>query len=475
MAVSDFTAASLKLGKAVQIAFAAGMELQLSDDAREFEMVKSMRQDGPLGRSQNYMVQTGFGPAAVQYRNPTTAAFPASQKVTTQEASFTYKELDVSIEIDWSVWKRAMQNPDLRYFEPIAIEVDSKRIAASRRVAADFAGGDGTGIIAQVASVSNGSGSATDIAANGQIIVTLKATNTAFGCVGMLEQDDLVLVKSTAAAAHSPSGGTLSGTFYAYRVVSKSRTPVTAPTVTLQMVDSSDAAITVTGGTEVHNIVDTDVIYRVGQPSFVDVSTTVADYSTASDVILGLESLAPFDGRTVCNLAHTGALAATSKDVGGSTIITTSHVRECLDNLKLNVGRGRYAWKQCLAAPETIGVFIDANETDRRFMTIFDQERGIQKFVYVHGDDSVELVPSEFIKFKRMYIMPESKSGGNKVFQAWMNDFESVRAPNGDEFMLKPSSSGGHERKVVNYLEGVFQVICKHPRAVGVVHNFIHS
>jgi len=317
--------------------------------------------------------------------------------------------------------------------------------------------GDGTGVVATCASVSD-----TNIAA-GNIAVTLSAATAARGFIGMLEFDDLLLVKATNAAAVSPSGGS-GANFAAYRVKDKnSATNV----VTLELVDSSG---NLTLNYAASNVVSTNVIYRVGQQSFVDLTGAIADYGTISPVMAGLESLSASDGRVVHGITMSGATAGSRKDAGAAAL-DAELLRKMMDDVKRKVGRGTYRWNRIIGAPEAIGVFIDSRETDRRFNSIDDAARGCKKFVYQHGEDTMELLEDEFCPVQRLYTLPVAKSGDGKVLELHMSDFEAVKALGGSEFMLKTSSSG-YENKIQSFMFACYTLICKHPAAVGVLHNF---
>ena len=123
-------------------------------------------------------------------------------------------------------------------------------------------------------------------------------------------------------------------------------------------------------------------------------------------------------------------------------------------------------------APEAYSTFVESRENDRRFNSIEDNVRGLRKFVYQHRDDAIELYASEYCPKNRIYIIPEAKAGQGKVLEYHGTDFEPVRAPGGSEYHLKPGATGGHERRIVSYLEGYGTLICKHPAAIAVIHNF---
>lgn len=442
---------NLNLGDFLQIAFSEGIRNQISEDFRDWEMIQQVREGDPDARQLNFLFQTSLGPSAVQYRNPNfSASFPASQQISSSEHTAVYKELDVTVELEYNLWNRAQKSPS-KYAEPLAIEIQSKTIAAKRRMAADLYG-DGLGGVCQVASVVD---SASDV------VVTVDTANDAVGFVGFAEYGDLLLAfaeDSTAAAAP-----TVTGTFAAWRVKDKDRA---ADKVTLEAVDSNGAVLPLTAS----NLAADDVLYRIGQPSIPD-RTSVADYGSATEVMAGLESLASADGRVIHGITMSGSSAATVKD-GGNTALDVTMIQDAMDLVKVKVGQGAYSWKKLCMAPEAHAALIESRETDRRFHTVEDNKRGIRYFAYQHGNDTLEVYTSEYCPKKRAYIIPENKSSKGKVLEYHGTDFEAVKMGGMGEFHLKPGASGGHDRKIVSYMESLGTLICKHPAAIARIENF---
>jgi len=446
---------NLNLGNFLQIAFSDGVRNQLSEDYRDYDMVKQIREGNPNGRQVNFLFQKSFGPAAVQYRNPNFSVnFPAAQQVSTQEHTALYKELDVTVELEYNLWNMARKSP-AKYAEPLANEIASKTTAAKRRLAADLYG-DGTGLVGKVASVTD------TVGVNGSAVVTLDATTAAVfnGHVGMFEFGDLLRVHEvTGTPATAP---TVVGTFLAWRVRSKNRQ---ASQVTLEAVSASGAVLELTAS----NLADTDYFYRIGQPSIPNRSAIV-DYGAATEVIPGLESLASSDGRVVHGISMSGASASSTFDGGGSAL-DVSMIQTAMDQAKINVGQSTYAWKKMCMAPEAAAALIESREQDRRFHSIEDNKRGVRTFIYQHGNDAIEVTTSEYIPKARIFISPENKSTKGKVLEAHMSDFEQVKVNDSSAFMLK-SSADGYERKIVTYMSAVGTLICKHPAAIARIQNF---
>lgn len=444
-----------QLGKLLQIAFSEGVRSQISKDYRDWEFIKMNRVGDPKGRELRFQFQTSYGPAAIQYRSPNNvAAFPSAQKASIGEKTAVYKEIDATIELEYNLWNRARKSKDVLYMEPLALEIQSKTVAAKRRLAADLYG-DGTGVVGTVSTATDTTG------AGGSVSIVLSSSNTARGHIGFFEFGDLLLNYNTDGTADNP---TVVGTFYAYRVKSRDRR---LNTVVLEAVDSSGTVLSLTAS----SIDAGDVLYRVGQPTIPDLTASISDYGSATEVMAGLESLVANDGRTIWGITMSGATAGSRYDAG-DVQIDVSHLQAAMSNAKTIVGQGSYSWKNAIMAPETMDAFIESRETDRRFTTMEDAKRGTKSMGYQHGQDFLEFITSEYCPLKRIYMIPEAKNGQGKVLEYFGTDFEPVRVNNSDEFMLKPSSSGGHQRVIVSYLEALCSLVCKHPASVAVVHNF---
>jgi len=452
MAFSNIS--NLNLGDFLQIAYSEGIRNQLSEDYADWEMIQQVREGDPNGRQLNFLFQSSLGPAAVQYRNPNFSTnFPTAQQISSSEHTAVYKELETTVEIEYSLWKRAEMSP-AKYAAPLAVEMQSKNISAKRRIAADVYG-DGTGVVGRVSTATDTTG------AGGSVLVALNTGNTFSGFVGLAEEHDLLLAfEADATPATAP---TVVGTFYAWRVKDKDRV---ADTVTLEAIDASGAVLSLTAS----NLASTDYFYRVGQPSIPN-RTSIADYGTASEVMAGLESLASADGRVIHGITMSGSSKATVKN-GGNVQFDISMIQSVMDLAKVRAGAGVYKWKKLVTAPEAVSVLIDSRETDRRFNSMEDATRGTRVFTYQHGNDAIQLQSSEFCPKNRAYILPENKSSKGKVLEFHSSDFSAVKMGGMGEFHLKPSASGGHERKVVSYMQAIQTLICKHPAAIARIENF---
>ncbi len=467
MTISQISAQNL--GKFLQIAFSDGIRNQISEDYRDWEMIKRCRVADPDGQQLQFLFQTSFGPSAIQYGTPGAAGeFPDEQQITSSEHTATYKEIDVTIGIEYNLWNRARKAP-AKYAEPLAIEIQSKTVAAKRRMAADLYG-DGTGVVGQCDDNANAPAT---LNANNTVTFALKDAASALGWIGFFEYGDILELQDRDTTATSLAF--TAGSPVYWRVAAKDRKN---KTVTLTPLDASLAEVTLTGPITAQpgTTNDNEVFFRYGQPTGpnkgvgLDLTAAVADYGTVTEVIPGLASLASADGRTVHGIEMSGANAATVLDAG-ATALDVSQVREVMDQCKIAVGPGTYSWKQMVGAPEAHAAFIESRETDRRFHSLQDNARGLKVFGYQHDNDFLEMVTSEYVPVYDMYFQPEAK-GGNKVLEWHGTDYEPVKVGNMPEFHLRPGSNNNHQRRVVTYLEALGTLICKHPAAIARLRNF---
>ena len=440
------------LGNLLQIKFSDGIRNQISKDFRDWEMVLKAKVSNSAARELRFMLLTAFGVDAINYANPGTidSAFPSADRSSLQEYTAKFKEIRATIEVQYDLFERAIMSPE-KYGEPIKVEMDSKLSASKRRLAADFHA-DGTGVLGTVASSTLAS------------VVTLDASDSARGHVGLFEYGQKVVAKTAAGGASAAVAAT--GTLSHFVVVQKDREN---QILTLQAVNTAGANTALTTAPAAG-----EVLYRKAQADSGDIPnlSSISDYGTVSQVMAGLPSLVAADGRTVHGMAMSGAIAGSELDAGGNPI-DVRHIQRAMSQVKVKVGQDQYSWKMMVQAPETLDSLIESRETDRRFMSMEDGARGTKKFVYQHQNDSLECYTSEYCQPKRIYILPESKAG-QKVLEFHGSDFKTVKAPGGGDFHLKPSASG-FVATVVSYMQAIGVVICKHPASVAVIRNFSNS
>lgn len=452
---------SLRLGKAVHILFSKTLLSQVTEDVREWEQIASRKVGDQAARSMRFMLQKSHGPAAAAAaRNPGTSGrtFPQAQQSSVEEFEALFKEYNTTIKLELQMWERAMMAKNAKYFEPLALETQSKAIAQKRLMTGEFYM-DGTGVRGTVASVTE-----TDIA-EGRLVVTLNATSGTRGHVGLFEYDDIFVIYQSGGSARSASVSSGSQP-YGWKVVDKD---FAANTVTFDAVDSSETVMTTVTAT---NGAAGDVLYRVSQPTKGNLGS-VTDYATVTETITGLESLAATDGRTVHGITMSGVYRSSMYDADAATLDVDLFDRALFTG-KRRVGQGRYRYKKACMADETHNLLIDSRETDRRFLQVTDNKRGTTYFAYQHRNDLVEAYTTEFCPKTRIWMLPED-SGGNKVIEYHGSDWKGVKVPGGGEFHLNPASGGGHTNDMVSYSRALGVLICKHPAAIVGLKNFALS
>lgn len=445
----------LALGNYLTIAFINGVHKQISVTYPEWEMVERMRVGSVDGREARFLLQTTLGPSAVQNRNPgIRSTFPKGSESTIQEGTITYKELDATIELEYNLYRRILESKSKYDASALAMEVDSKITAMKRLMCQQFYG-DGTGVLGVVSS-------ATVTGGNG--VVTLRQSLADQGFAGFFQFGEYVQnYTQTGTAGTAPT--VASGTFDHWNVIARSPTSITN-TVTLQAQDANNNVLTVTAWAPAAS----EVFYKYAQPTIPNLAA-IADYGSATECVTGLDSLIRNDGASVYSILQQGAVAGSVFDNGTATMDVNT-IEQALNQAKNAVGEGRYKWPMMLCNRETRSTFIDSRETDRRFISIEDNKRGLNKFVYVHQDDSVEIKGTEFCPYFKSYILPEGKNEGEKVLQWRGTDFKPARAENGDVFMFAPGTNGYHQRLMVSYMSGMGQLLSLHPAACIKLQNY---
>lgn len=452
---------NLLLGKLLQITFSKGFRRQLVRDHRDWESVKQMTVGMPGGREHRFMFQVGGGPAAIQYATTGVAgAFPKAQRSAVEEKIAKFKELNATIEIDYMLFERLKMAP-AKYADNLAMELEDKLVYLKRRVAADLYN-DGLGVIGTASAIPVDAG-----VAAGKVELTLSALASSRGHIGWFEYDDLLLNCDPDGTIDMPA------TVVAWKVISIDRPN---NKVTLQAIDTNGAPVALANAAA-SSIDVSDVLYRGTTESAsnftrVNLNSFAGDYGTATEAIAGLGSLVSNDGRIIHEIVMSGATGSTIKDCGGSAIDVT-FLQQGLSQVKTAVGQGRYKYSSLLCAPEMLDSLIEGRETDRRFNSVEDATRGVRKFIYQHAEDAVEFVTSEFCKKTEAYALPSGKGEESKCVEFIGTDFKAVEVPgSSSKFHLRPTSGGGHEKKLVSYMFGLGVLVNQHPKACLKITNF---
>lgn len=459
MAISNIDSSNIALGKILQIAFSNGLRTQISEDFRDFEYIKRAKVSDTEARSLRFMFQNSLNPSSIQSRNPgvSNRAFPRGFQPTIQENEAFFKELNATIEIEYNLYSRAKKSPE-KYAEPLAAILSSTMSSAKRHYA-KVLWLDGTGVLGTVASA------AVTSPASNELTFSLQTSDTARGHVGSFEFGDILVLRTVANGTSALDTSLATEPAY-WKVTRKSRQNAQ---VGLQGLDSSFAPVASITAVSVQPAA-TDVFYKYDQQVIADLTAlSGVDYGTATSEIVGMETLAANDGRLVHGITMSGVTGGSEYDAGAAALDVT-HIQKAMDQVKINVGQDRYRWKQLVMAHEGHSALIDSRETDRRFISVDDNKRGVKYFAYQHGNDTLECVSSEFVQPKRIYAMPEQK-GGEKVLEMHGSDFETVKGEDMNDFHLKVSG-GTHVNNMVSYMQSVAVLICKHPAAIMRIRNF---
>lgn len=451
---------NLRLGSILQIAFSKGVRNQISQDYRDFEMVKRAKVGGASPREIRFYFQQGLLPANTQWRNPGTSgrAFPRAFQPSTAEYAAKLKEANASIEIEYNLWERAKETPE-KYAEPLQM-ILSAAMSSTKREMARALYQDGTGVIAQLGS----SAAAVQSPASNKLEFTLDQGDSSRGHVGYCEYDDILVLKAADGSASALNTNLATEPAY-WKVISKDRAN---GKVVMQGLDSSFSPVATISSISAQPA-SGSVFYKFDQPTIPDLTASIADYATATETLAGLESLAANDGRVVHGITMSGVTGSSEVDCGANPL-DLLYFNQAMDKVKIEVGQDRYRWKQAVCAPESHSKLIESREDDRRFKAWEDAMSGSTKFGIVHRNDKIELVDSEYVHPKRLYILPEQKSG-EKVIEFHGSDFKSVKAPNGDDFRLKVSG-GEYVNSMVSYMQSVCVLICSHPKSIVRLRNF---
>lgn len=439
------------LGNILKIVSKGGVVNNFSEDSMVWENIKRKHVAGDAkGRELRYSIRTALGTGAVGYLSVSdSGSYLTGRASTLNEGIAQWKDFGATIEVSRSDAEKASQDFD-SYGKPIIEELDTKSIALSRVLSASIYA-DGTGVLAQALDAGSVS--------SGKTVFNLSTADTARGSITWIEEGDVVYPVNADATAANPTLS--SGTFDHYIVDSIDRDN---DQITLAAKSSADAALTVTAT----GITAGDYLIRVSAASAQDLSSIGStDYNDLSFAMTGLDSLTQNDSRVVNNITLSGNAGGTRQDESGNPIDAQSF-QKVLSKLMRRAGKNRYKYNQGLMAWETYDNLIESRETDRRFMSVTDNKRGVPGMGYIHGRNVVMFDPDEFCPKNRVYLIPDKGA-----LQFHGTDFDFV-SPNGnDKFHLRPSaSSATYDRVAQSFMEGSGALISTHSAAIGCIHNF---
>lgn len=430
-----------------------GFTRNLSDNSDMWAHFSKLKEMDPTARYLKYLLVDELGYGAVQaLAADGTGAYPAARRSGLQEASARYKEWGWTVDVP-----RVLENKTgselMQYAKPLATELDNKQIAFARLKCIELQG-DGTGVIGVI------NGTPTDGGNTLDCVISKTTGNAGRSFIRWFQEGDLVRIYTTAGTAHNDYDTATTASYWKVEDIVEE-----TDTVKLRPYNSSDVAQTTTAN---FNAADGDVIYRLGTTAQDLTALSGNEYEDISEVMVGLESLLADDGRKVHGLTRSGAIKGTRRDLSG-VAIDSKHFQAALSRLKVAAGKGRYKYPSAFMSDLVYDALVEARETDRRFHSIEDSDRGVKGIGYVHGKDRVEFMPDEFVHPQRIWILPEGKEALCYVGR----DPQQV-APNGnDPFHLSTSSSGsGYGRDMQTFFEQTGVLLSKHPAACGVIENF---
>ena len=457
MAFDNIT--QLTLGNVIQIAFTNGVHNQMSLSYKDQEMVKRALVDSSGAREIRFYFQNGLLPSNVQWRNPgqSNRAFPRAFQPATAEYTAKLKEVNASVELEYNLYERAKATPE-KYAQPLEMIVNSAVTSTKREIARAF-WKDGTGVIGQIGAAA----AALTSPVSNQLLFTLNQGDASRGHVGDFEHQEIYILRTAAGAATALDTSLATEPAY-WKVMNKNRL---AGTVLLQGLDSSFNPVANITSISVQPE-SGSVFYKYDQPTIPDL-TSISNYSDATEMLVGLESLAANDGRLVHGITMSGITGATEIDCGANPI-DLSYVNSGMDQVKIEVGPDQYSWKVMCCAPEVQSALIESREDDRRFTSKEDARSGSKVFGFQHRRDFIELSDSEYVHPKRLWILPEQRSG-DKVLEYHGSDFKAVKAPGGDDFRLKVDG-GAYVNTMVSFMQAWGVLICHRPKAIVKLRNF---
>jgi len=434
----------------------------LSTMSPMWEYIFGMKKDNPEGRELRYSVRTELGYPAVGAMSVNGAQFHGGVRAQLKEAIAYHKKFGATIEVENTTVELATKD-FAAYGMPIAEEVEAKGIALARDLSRQMFS-DGTGIIGEVTS-------ATANTPTNYITVVVDSASTDRGFIGWFHKGDrIVSAQDGGTNSTSVAGGSACSYFKVESVVRSTNT------IILGGYNSSDTLVnasTLSG----NDIAAGDNLFRLacagtaaGQAgitanmtSFDGTSTN--EYSTCSIEMCGLEALASAANIKVHGLQHSSDVSGTRKDVG-AVAIDSQDFQEAMSEGEINFGAGRYVHDEAFMANETYDAFVESRETDRRFNSTGDSDRGAGEMGFVYRGKKIKFRTDEFCPKTRIWIPPKGD-----VLQYHGTDFQPVQPKNASEWHLKPGTSTYYDVAQM-YMSGLGVLVCVHPAAVISLSNF---
>ena len=453
-----------------------GYTRNLSESSDMWSYVKQLSEMDATARSVKYLLIDELGYGAVQAMSSDgSGTYPSASRSSLQEPEAKYKEWAWTVDVP-RVLEGKTGSDLMQYAKPLATELDNKQIAFARLKSIELQG-DGSGAIGKLTADCTPDTSDNTIS----FVVSAATADAGRSFVRWFNEGDEFYFcaaggAATASNIHDSAGSTsITGDtevgYWKVLNVAESTNTITATAWTTAGVAIGIDNVTVNA----EDPSSGDYCYRGRTVSgAVTQGTTANDldsistngYDTLSEVMAGLETLTANDGRKVHGINMTGAIKGTRKDLSAN-VLDSKHFQQLLSELKRKSGKGRYKYDAAFMADEAYDSIVESRETDRRFHSIEDSDRGTKGVGYVHGRDRVEFVPDEFCHAQRIWVLPNGKDALCYLGK----DAKQVK-PNGNDPMHLSVSSDGYGRNMETFFEQSGVLISKHPRALGVIENF---
>ena len=438
-----------------------GFTRNLSESSEMWSYVKQLSEMDAMARSVKYLLIDELGYGAVQAMPADgSGTFPGASRSGLQEPEAFYKEWAWTVDVP-RVLEGKTGSDLMQYAKPLATELDNKQIAFARLKSIELQG-DGSGSIGKLTA------DCIPVTATDTIsfVVSELTADAGRSFVRWFQEGDKIKFASQAGVAHAEINDDATAVSY-WKITNIAED---TNTISAQPYTSADVLVDITsttvGTTEPQS---GDAVYRFGTTPNDLTAISTNDYASLSEVMCGLETLVANDGRKVHGVNMTGAIKGTRKDLSAA-VIDSKHFQQLLSELKRKAGKGRYSYDSAFMADEVYDSLVESRETDRRFSSIEDTDRGVKGIGYVHGRDKVEFVPDEFCHKQRIWVLPQGKDA-----ICYLGKDAKQVAPNGnDPFHLSVSSSG-YGRNMQTFFEQSGVAIVKHPRALGVIEDFTVS
>lgn len=436
---------SERLSKVLQIMYSKGVYGQISEEHKEYEMIKKMKVGEEVGRSMNFQIQKDFGPSAIGATTSDEYTFKDFDQPTLEEKSAFFKAKSVTLGISLKLLKRSAKSP--KFENPLKIEVDSKATASKRLLCGELHK-DGTAIYGKVASHDVGN-------IDDEIEVVLEAGRG--GESRAIELGDLLVVKAV--------GGADAVASLELKVVDKDRAANSVDCVVL----GANVTANDLDGAFVFRKSDIDSLPAgatgIAEAIAAEASPAGVDFDKLSLNLCGLETLYASDGRKVHDITMSGVTKGTEFAVGG-TPISLDDLYGAFDKVKIINGSKKSKYTQLLAANETLRSMIDGQEQDRRLNSNTDKERGFAGFCYQHNDSKLEMLTTEYVRSDRVWSIPESKEACIMIGK----DYAPVSLGSQKEFMA--ISGGSRVAGLRRYMEADMVYISKRPSLALKISDF---